>query len=148
MKRYVIAPRLRLEVFRDEAVVYRQVPLKSPSDVWKHLQPDVALWDRERFLVLALDSRHKTLGIEEVSVGSLNASLVHPREVFKALLLANSAAFILVHNHPSDDPNPSPEDQEITSRLKKAGEILGLALLDHVVVTSTGYYSFTENGIL
>jgi DNA repair protein RadC len=85
--------------------------------------------------------------VDEVSVGSLNQSIVHPRELFKTALLSSAAAIILVHNHPSGDPTPSREDIEITRRLKEAGEILGVKLLDHIIVGSS-YLSFTERGLL
>lgn len=148
MSRYRLAPQLKLELVRDDGERYRKDPIRSADDVWRHLREEVALWDRERFLVLALDGRHRPLGLEEVSVGTATASLVHPREVFKAVLLANACACILIHNHPSGDPTPSAEDRAVTKRLRNASEILGVPLLDHVVVASSGYYSFAEQGDL
>ena len=86
-----------------------------------------------------------TLG---VSLGTLAASLVHPREVFKAAIIGNAAAIIVIHNHPSGDPTPSREDREITARLKSCGETLGIPVLDHIVVAAEGYRSFAEMGLL
>jgi DNA repair protein RadC len=100
----------------------------------------------ERFLVVLLDGRYRVLRQEVVSQGTLTASLVHPREVFRPALREAAAALILVHNHPSGDPTPSPEDREITARLAKAGEILGVRVLDHVVVAERGYCSLREEG--
>lgn len=131
-----------------DSVPYFGRPIRRAEDVWRLLQDEVATWDRERFLALALDGRHKALGLEEVSVGTVSASLVHPREVFKGLLLANASAFILAHNHPSEDPSPSEEDRNVTKRLKDASQLLGIPLLDHIVLAKGGFYSFAEMGDL
>ena len=148
MKRYVLAPRVRLEMVRDADARYARAPIRQAADVFRFLREEVALWERERFLVLALDGRHRAIGLDEVSVGSLSASLVHPREVFKALILANAAAFILAHNHPSGDASPSKEDREITGRLKQAADLMGISLLDHIVLTAEGFHSFRDAGDL
>lgn len=148
MQHYSLAPRVRLELIHDAELFYHREPIRVPGDIWHFLKDEARTWDRERFLVLALDARHRVLGIEEVSVGTVSASLVHPRECFKALLLANATAFVLVHNHPSGDPLPSSEDRTVTERLKRAAELLGLVLVDHVVLGSDGYYSFAEAGEL
>ncbi len=148
-QQYRLAPRVRVLLVADgDAVPYFEQPIKEPSRVWQLLKDEAATWDRERFLVLALDGRHKALGLEEVSVGTATASLVHPREVFKGLVLANASAFILVHNHPSDDPSPSAEDRAVTKRLSEAGELLGIKLLDHVIVGASAFYSFSEEDLL
>ena len=96
---------------------------------------------------IRLDGKNRINCVDEVSVGSLNQSIVHPRELFKTALLSSAAAIILVHNHPSGDSTPSREDIEITRRIKEAGEILGVKLLDHIVIGSS-YLSFTERGLL
>jgi len=102
---------------------------------------------KEYFITLHLDGKNKISCMEEVSVGSLNQSIVHPREVFKTALLSSAAAIILIHNHPSGDPAPSREDREITRRLKEAGELLGIRVLDHIIVGES-YLSFVEQGLL
>jgi DNA repair protein RadC len=102
--------------------------------------------EREHFLVLLLNTRHDCMLIEVVSVGSLNASIVHPREVFKHAVMRSAASVILVHNHPSGDPEPSEEDISITQRLVKAGEILGIAVIDHVIIASRGNCSLRATG--
>ena len=94
-----------------------------------------------------LDGKNRICCVDEVSVGSLNQSIVHPREVFKTALLSSAAAIIILHNHPSGDPSPSREDIEITRRLKDAGDIIGVRLLDHIVIGDT-YCSFVERGLL
>jgi len=102
---------------------------------------------KESFVTLHLDGKNKIVCIDQVSVGSLNQSIVHPREVFKTALLSSAAAIILLHNHPSGDPAPSREDREITRRLKEAGELLGIKVLDHIIIGET-YLSFVEMGLL
>ena len=106
----------------------------------------------EKVIALHLNTKHKLIGVHIVSVGTLDASLVHPREVFKAAFLANAAAFILAHNHPSGDPTPSRDDRALVSRLVEAGKLLGVELLDAVIVTDPvdgkAYYSFKQSGAL
>ncbi len=106
----------------------------------------------EQVLALHFDTKHKLIGIHIVSVGTLDASLVHPRDVFKAACLSNASALIVAHNHPSGDPTPSGEDRALSDRLRQAGELLGVELLDFVIVTDPAegfrYYSFQESGVL
>ena len=105
--------------------------------------------DREHFVVMLLDTQNQIIGIHTVTVGTLDASLVHPREVFKAAILANAAAILLAHNHPSGDPTPSAEDRSVTRLLVEAGVALGIEVLDHVVVGDMHrYHSFRESGLL
>jgi len=99
---------------------------------------------QEHFLALYLDARNRLLAQELISVGTLTASLVHPREVFAPALLHRAAALIIAHNHPSGDPQPSAEDREVTRRLRQAGAFLGVELLDHLVVADSDYFSFRE----
>jgi DNA repair protein RadC len=121
--------------------------LRSPADVFRHFHPTLRDAPHERFLVLLLDGRHRLLRHEMVSQGTLTASLVHPREVFRPALRESAAALLLVHNHPSGDPTPSAEDREVTARLVRAGELLGIPVLDHVVVAERGYASLREAGL-
>lgn len=102
---------------------------------------------KEYFYALHLDGKNRICCVDEVSVGSLNQSIVHPREVFKTALLSSAAAIILLHNHPSGDPTPSREDVEITRRLKETGEIIGVRVLDHIIIGDS-YMSFVEKGFL
>ena len=106
--------------------------------------------DREYFVALLLDGKNRITGIHTVSQGSLNQSIVHPRETFKAAILANCGSIILAHNHPTGDTTPSSEDLAITRRLKEAGDILGIKILDHIIIDteSHSYLSFTERGLL
>ncbi len=122
--------------------------LRAPGDVFRRFAARLRRLRQERFVVVLLDGRHRVIGEEVVSQGTLTASLVHPREVFRPALRASAAAVILVHNHPSGDPTPSAEDRSVTARLAQAGEILGVRVLDHVVVAERGYASLREHGAL
>ncbi|MFQ5416677.1 MAG: DNA repair protein RadC [Myxococcota bacterium] len=122
--------------------------IRSPADVFAHFHPSLRGAHHEKFIALLLDGRHRVLREEIVSQGTLTASLVHPREVFRSALRESAAALILVHNHPSGDPAPSSEDREVTRRLVRAGELLGVRVLDHVVVAERGFCSLQQEGLL
>lgn len=138
-------PWVRIQLVRERAPRYAE-PITRAENVYSILREEAEGWDREHFLVLGLDGKGRVLALHEVSVGTLTASLVHPREVMKMLVLLNAASFIVVHNHPSGDPTPSPEDDALTKRLRDAGELLGIRLLDHVVLGAGRYYSMVEAG--
>jgi DNA repair protein RadC len=103
---------------------------------------------KEHFLALMLDTKHRILRQEEVAVGSLNESVVHPREVFKTAIRESAAKVLFVHNHPSGNPEPSPQDRRLTARLCEAGRLVGIGVLDHLIVGDEGYFSFAEHGLL
>lgn len=103
---------------------------------------------KEHFITLHLDGKNRIVCMDMVSVGSLNQSIVHPREVFKTAVLSNAMGLILVHQHPTGDASPSQEDIAITRRLKEAGEIMGIRILDHIIVGDGEYVSFVERGLL
>lgn len=120
-------------------------PLRSAKDVFNYMQPKLAQLDRERFMVLHLDTKNCTLKEEVVSIGTLNGAIVHPRELFKSAIKENANSVILVHNHPSGDPTPSQEDVEVTERVMEAGKVLGIDVLDHVIIGNETYWSFKES---
>ena len=122
--------------------------IRSPADVHRHFYPRLRDAAHERFVVVLLDGRHRVIRSVVTSLGTLTASLVHPREVFGPALREPAAAVVLVHNHPSGDPTPSREDREITVRLAAAGELLGIPVVDHVVVAEQGFVSLREEGAL
>ncbi len=122
--------------------------VRGPSDLYRHFAARLRDARHEQFLVVLLDGRHRVMRTETVSRGTLTASLVHPREVFRPAIREAAAAIALVHNHPSGDPTPSREDREITARLARAGELLGIRIVDHVVVAEGGYHSLREDGDL
>lgn len=103
---------------------------------------------KEHFYCLHLDSKNRVQCLDLVSMGSLNASIVHPREVFKGALLSSAAAILFVHNHPSGDPEPSREDLELTKRLTEAGQLLGVRVLDHVIIGRGRYTSLADQGLV
>ena len=121
--------------------------ISSPEDVDGLLRGRIANLDRENFVVVLLNTKNEVLGFPTVSVGTLSASLVHPREVFKPAIRASAAGVVLVHNHPSGRVGPSREDRDVTRRLKEASEIIGIEVLDHVIL-GDGYFSMKEHGIL
>ena len=122
--------------------------IRGPADVFAHFHPSLRLATQEKFIAILLDGRHRMIREEVVSQGTLTASLVHPREVFRAALRESAAALILVHNHPSGDPAPSAEDRDVTRRLVDAGELLGVRVLDHVVVAEHGFCSLRDEGCM
>jgi DNA repair protein RadC len=122
----------------------RGVQIRSPRDVHAHFGPLLAAEKKERFYAILLDSKNRVLGNLRISEGSLGASLVHPREAFRPAIRESAAAVIFLHNHPSGDPLPSAEDRQITGRLREAGELLGIPMLDHVIVGGEEYYSFAD----
>lgn len=130
------------------APLERGQAIRSPADVQRHFQPRWRDRRRESFHALQLDGRHRLTSVDEVSVGTLTASLVHPREVFREAIRNAAAALLLVHHHPSGDPSPSPEDRSVTERLVAAGRLLGIRVVDHVIVADSGYFSFQEAGLI
>ena len=132
-----------------EPTGYRvSVHLQSPEDVFRLLAERFKRLDREEFIVILTDNKNKMLEFNVVSTGSLTASIVHPREVFKPAILTSAAGIILTHNHPSGDPAPSPEDVVITKRLKEVGDMMGIRVLDHVIVGDNRYFSFSDKGMI
>lgn len=125
----------------------RRAELRSPADVHR-LLAGMRYLDREHFKVLLLDTKNRLLGIETVAVGTLNASLIHPREVFKPAIRRSAASVILAHNHPTGSPSPSPEDVEITRRFADSGRIVGIEILDHIIIGECGFESLREAGVL
>ncbi len=121
---------------------------RSSRAVYRALAPRLRDLRREVFFVVLLDGRNRKIGEVQVSVGSLSASIVHPREVFLPAIRASAAAILVVHNHPSGDCHPSPEDREVTSRLRRAGHLLGIRVLDHLIIGESSYYSFAEEGAM
>lgn len=126
-----------------ETLLYRQAVRSAPR-AWKLLRPVLEHRPTEEFWVLLLDSKHRILGLAQVSVGSLSASLVHPREVFGPAVRMGAASVLCAHNHPSGDPEPSAEDLEVTRRLLESGRLLGIPLLDHIVLGDGSYLSLRE----
>ncbi len=122
--------------------------IKSPDDVKNMIMEEMRYFDREHFRVIYLDRKGGMLEMQDISVGGLHSSIVHPREVFKVAVKKSAASLILVHNHPSGDPTPSQEDVEITRRLIEAGNIMGITVLDHIVIGDNTYCSLKSKGLI
>jgi len=132
--------------------IYKEVNIAKPKitnplDV-VDLVMDMQFLEKEHFRLISLNTKNHVVGIDDIFIGSLNSSIVHPREVFKKALEKNAASVILVHNHPSGDPEPSRDDIQATGRLVKAGEILGVEVLDHIIIGTNRYKSLKELSIM
>ena len=126
----------------------RAGPYLAARDVFDRLGARLAVKEQESFYALLLDSKNRLIREERISTGTLTASLVHPREVFRSAIRESAASVIVAHNHPSGDPSPSAEDLEVTARLRSAGELIGIPLLDHVIIGTGRYTSLAEEGRL
>ncbi len=133
-------PRYNITLVRESSVEVEDTIARDSSTARNIFMPLFIGMDRELFVVMALDAKHKVIGFNIVSVGSLVSSIVHPREVFKPVILLNAAAVIVAHNHPSGDCSPSPEDHALTKRLREGGELLGIPVLDHLVLSDDRAY--------
>ncbi len=122
--------------------------VRSPEDVYFLMKHRMRYLDREHFCAIMLNTKNQVLAQETVAVGSLSAALVHPRELFKGCIRKSAAAVILVHNHPSGDPEPSPEDIKLTDRMSQAGALIGIQVLDHVIIGDGRYVSLRERGFI
>lgn len=141
-----------VQLIKEESKLYNidNIGINSPSDCSNIIKTVLDLESSavEKFGILCLDTKNNVRGIHIISVGTLNSSLVHPREVFQRAILNNSNSIILFHNHPSGDPTPSSEDITMTKRIDEAGKILGISVLDHVITGDSRYVSLKERGIL
>lgn len=126
----------------------RSVVVRSPEDLVSAYASLFKDHVRERFVVFWLSSSNRVLGFEIISEGTLNSSLVHPREVFRGAIVATAASIIIAHNHPSENAEPSQEDIAITKQIVGAGRICGIAVHDHIIFAGSGYVSFAERGLL
>lgn len=122
----------------------KQEKIEGPEDVARYASPLLRFEQKEHFLVMLLDVRNRVLAMPTISIGSLTASVAHPREIFREAIRYSAANMILIHNHPSGDPTPSREDVRITKQMMKAGEIMGIPVLDHVIIAGDGFLSLKE----
>lgn len=138
-----------LKVVKESSLLYGKRKISSPSDAIEIGRSMLDGSDREKLLLCCLNTKNEPTNLNIVSIGSLNSSIVHPREVFKLAILGNSASIILFHNHPSGDTTPSKEDVNITERIKEAGKIIGIELIDHIILGDEDKYtSLKEKGII
>jgi DNA repair protein RadC len=122
--------------------------IKDPQSVVKAIRASIKDKAKEHFKLILLNPRNKIIGISTISIGTLNTSLAHPREIFKEAIINNAMSVVLAHNHPSGDPEPSEDDLTITKRLTEAGKILGIEVVDHIIIGKNNFCSFKEKGLL
>jgi DNA repair protein RadC len=145
---FEIARRIAHEEMTDELNRTNRESVKSPDAAVRLIRSEITDFSKENFFVLSFDTRNKLIGIDRISQGTLNASLVHPRETFESAIRKHAAQIMIAHNHPSGSTEPSEEDIKITKRLHEAGKIMGIELIDHIIVTRNHYLSFMEKGLL
>ncbi|QQK78376.1 DNA repair protein RadC [Salicibibacter cibarius] len=122
--------------------------IKTPEDVTDYVMEEMRFLTQEHFVAIYLNTKNQVLHKKTLFIGSLNASIVHPREVFKEALRRSAASIVCLHNHPSGDPSPSKEDREVTKRLVECGKVLGVEVLDHIIIGDRRYTSLREHGII
>lgn len=138
-----------IKMVKEKSIKYEKRKITSPSDAEILCRNFLDDSDREKLIAISLDTKNQPTNINVVSIGSLNSSIVHPREVFKLAILSNANSIIISHNHPSGDPTPSREDINITKRLKECGELIGINLIDHIIIGDEGSFtSLKEKGII
>lgn len=137
-----------LKLVKESSLLYKERSVRSPEDGYQLMKLFLADKDREHFIVASLDTKNQPVSINVCHIGSLNASLVHPREVMKSAILSNAASIIVGHNHPSGLPEPSREDIDVTKRLVEAGKIIGIDVIDHIIVGDETYISLKEKGYI
>jgi len=125
-----------------------EIRIRTPKDIFDLVRKEVLNKDQEYLFLISLDTRNKLISKDIISKGTLNETLIHPREIFKKALTKNACSIILVHNHPSNDPTPSEEDIKVTKRIFRAGVEMGIPLTDHVVVTSTDFFSMKSQKLI
>lgn len=143
-----IAHRVMQEDLKGEDERNESKAVASPDDIFKLIRPKVRNLQKEHFYVISFDNRNRVLGVDEVAVGTINSSIVHPRETFDVAIKRKATHIAVSHNHPSGDPQPSEADLLVTKRLAEAGKLMGIQLLDHVIISRSGVYSFKENGLI
>jgi len=141
-------PWYRVSLVREGSCVSEHNAISSPEEVFAVTHSDFAETTVEKALMLALDTKNKIIGVFTISTGSLNASIIHPRDLFQRAILCNAASVILVHNHPSGDPTPSAEDLELTRKMVKAGKLMDIPVLDHVIIGEDRYSSLKEKELM
>ncbi|PJN67770.1 JAB domain-containing protein [Bacillus mycoides] len=137
---------VKLKMVKESSLLYKERRVKSPEDASLLFKQFLDGADREYFIVLCLDMKNQPTAINVCHIGSLNSSIVHPREVLKPAIISNAASIIVAHNHPSNDPTPSREDLEVTKRLMEAGKVVGIDVLDHLIVCEESFISLKEKG--
>lgn len=138
-----------IKMVKEKSIKYETRIISTPNDAQYLFRRFLEDSDREQLIVVSLDTKNQPTTINVASIGSLNSSIVHPREIFKSAILSNANSIIIAHNHPSGDVNPSKEDISITKRLKECGELIGINLIDHIIIGDNNrFISLKEKGII
>ncbi|HRE41448.1 MAG TPA: DNA repair protein RadC [Ignavibacteria bacterium] len=145
---FEITRRFNFEFANEEFNKLKEKEISSPDLLVELIRSKIIFDNREHFYLISFDARNRLINIDEISQGSMTASVVHPRETFEMAIKRQAVQIVISHNHPSGDVKPSPEDNNITLRIKEAGIILGIKLIDHIIISKTGYFSFKENKML
>ncbi|WP_429995929.1 RadC family protein [Metabacillus fastidiosus] len=135
-----------VKLVKESSLLYKDRCVRSPEDGYQLLKQFLGEVDREYFIIVCLDTKNQPTAINICHIGSLNASIVHPRECFKPAILSNAASILVGHNHPSGQAAPSREDIEVTKRLVEAGKIIGIDVLDHIIIGDNQFVSLKEKG--
>lgn len=142
-------PIFRVQLVKESRQAVERKSITSPQAAAVILHRYLRGADREMFVVMGLTTKNQVIGLNTVSVGSLDAALIHPREIYKPAILMNAASILLAHNHPSGDPTPSPEDRQVTARLVEAGRLLGIEVIDHLILgEGETFLSLKERGLM
>ncbi len=139
---------IKIQENERESEKKRYNAVTSPEVIYGIIKSKITNFSKEHFFVISLDTRNNFIGIDEISIGTLTASLVHPRETFESAIKRHAAHIIIAHNHPSGETDPSEDDLKITKRLTEAGKIMGIEVLDHLIITERNYLSFKEKFLL
>lgn len=137
-----------LRMVKESSLLYKNRCIRSPEDGYNLLKQYLGDADREHFIVVGLNTKNEPTVISTAHIGSLNSSIVHPREIMKLAILSNSCSLLVGHNHPSGNPDPSHEDINVTKRLVEAGKVIGIELLDHVIMGDNRFVSLKEKGYI
>ncbi|MCX7705262.1 MAG: DNA repair protein RadC [bacterium] len=138
----------RIENEKREKILTNRDKITSPEYAWTVLKARLLDYRKEHFFVVSLDVRNRIIAVDKISTGTIEASLVHPREAFETAIKRHAVKIIIAHNHPSEDPEPSEDDISITKRLREAGSIVGIDVIDHIIVCKSSFFSFREKGLI
>lgn len=132
----------------NKSSIYKKKSIRTPSDIMDFVSSDMRFLEREEFNIVILNTKKEIEAIRNISIGTINATIVHPRDVFQIAIRENAHTIILLHNHPTGDPTPSIEDIELTKRLVEVGNIVKIDVIDHIIIGNNRYYSFLENNLI
>jgi DNA repair protein RadC len=144
-KRPFSIPRYHISLVKESEMDWPTSYIRSAAEAYEIAKVIFAGYDREAMFVFMLDQKNQIIGINLISTGTLTEALIHPRELFKAIVLSNSASFLMVHNHPSGDPAPGNADRQLTARIKDVASLIGVRMIDSIIVGESSYYSFAES---